>query len=71
MESSEKANKQPYSLINKGNGQVSPLPLTIENRKSNRVMTSDGDKFRPIAQIAGWNVPLSLMYTGDLSNSNV
>ena len=45
MESSEKANKQPYSLINKGNGQVSPLPLTIENRKSNRVMTSDGDKF--------------------------
>ena len=45
MESSEKANKQPYSLINKGNGQVSPLPLTIENRKSNRVMTSDGDKY--------------------------
>ena len=27
--------------------------------------------FRPIAQIAGWNVPLSLMYTGDLSDSNV
>ena len=42
---SENANKQPYSLINKGNGQVSPLPLIIENRKSNRVMTSDGDKF--------------------------
>ena len=42
---SENANKQPYSLINKENGQVSPLPLIIENRKSNRVMTSDGDKF--------------------------
>ena len=42
---SENANKQPYSLINKENGQVSPLPLTIESRKSNRVMTSDGDKF--------------------------
>ena len=27
--------------------------------------------FRPIAQIAGWNVPLSLMYTSDLSDSNV
>ena len=42
---SENANKQPYSLINKENGQASPLPLIIENRKSNRVMTSDGDKF--------------------------
>lgn len=28
-------------------------------------------EIRPIAQIAGWNVPLSLMYTGDLSDSNV
>ena len=27
--------------------------------------------FRPIAQIAGWNVLQSLMYTGDLSDSNV
>lgn len=27
--------------------------------------------FRPIVQIAGWNVPLSLMYTSDLSDSNV
>jgi hypothetical protein len=27
--------------------------------------------FRPIAQIAGWNVLQSLMCTGDLSDSNV
>ena len=45
MESSEKANKQPYSLINKENGQVFPLPLIIENRKSNRVMISEGQKY--------------------------
>ena len=29
------------------------------------------NELRPIAQIAGWNVPLSLMYTSDLSDSNV
>ena len=45
MESSEKANKQPYSLINKKNGKVSPLPLKITNRKSNRVMISEGQKY--------------------------
>ena len=45
MESSEKANKQPYSLINKKNGKVSPLPLKIKNRKSNRVMISEGQKY--------------------------
>ena len=45
MESSEKANKKPYSLINKKNGKVSPLHLKIENRKSNRVMISEGKKY--------------------------
>ena len=45
MESSKKANKKPYSLINKKNGKVSPLPLKITNRKSNRVMISEGQKY--------------------------
>lgn len=31
----------------------------------------ESTRFRPIAQIAGWNVLQSLMCTGDLSDSNV
>ena len=49
MDSGEEVSKQPYSLINKGNGQVSPLPLIIENRKSNSVTISEGDNLLSFA----------------------
>ncbi len=49
MDSGEEVSKQPYSLINKGNGQVSPLPLIIENRKSNCVTISEGDNLLSVA----------------------
>ena len=49
MDSGEGASIQPYSLINKENGQVSPLPLIIENRKSNCVTISEGDNLLSVA----------------------
>ena len=52
--------------------QCSRFIVSLENLSLNRNFDPQIDlNIWPIAQIAGCNVPLILMYTGDLSDSNV